>query len=74
MKKIIYPRYAKNRMKQRGISELEVEHVLEFPMYVKKSVGGRKEAVGEVRKNQFIKVVYIETESYIKIITVKYRL
>jgi len=56
--KIVYPDYAKRRMRQRGISELDVEHVLEFPMYVKKSFEGRKEAVGEVRKNQFIKVVF----------------
>ncbi len=74
MKRIIYPEYAKKRMKQRGISGIDIEHVLEFPTYIKKSFEGRKEAVGEVRKNQFIKVVYMETESYIKIITVKYRL
>ncbi|MFH1774209.1 MAG: DUF4258 domain-containing protein [Methanobacteriota archaeon] len=66
---IVYSNHAKKRMKQRGITELEVEHVLNHPVYVKKSFEGRKEAVGEV-KNRTIKIKFIETESYIKIITV----
>ena len=56
-------------MKQRGITELEVIHALEHAIYIKKSFDGTKEAVGEV-KNRKIKVEFIETESYIRIITV----
>ncbi|MBI4158925.1 DUF4258 domain-containing protein [Candidatus Woesearchaeota archaeon] len=56
-------------MKQRGITELEVEHILNHPHYIKKSFEGRKEAVGEV-KNRVIKIEFIEIESYIKVITV----
>jgi len=56
-------------MKQRGITELEVEHVLRHPIYIKKSFEGKKEAVGEI-KNRTIKIKFIEIENYIKIITV----
>ena len=43
---IIYSEHAKKRLKQMGITELEVEHVLERPIYVKRSFEERKEAVG----------------------------
>lgn len=56
-------------MKQRGITELEIEHVLNYPSYIKKSFENTKEAVGEI-KNRIIKVEFIEMENYIKIITV----
>jgi len=56
-------------MKQRGITEQEVEHILKYPDYVKKSFENRKEAVGEI-KNRIIKVKFVEIENYIKIITV----
>lgn len=56
-------------MKERGIEQWEVEHVLEFPTYVKKSFGNRKEVIGNL-KSKKIKVVFIELENYIKIITV----
>ena len=66
---LIYSDHAKKRMKQRGITELEVEHVLSNPFYIKKSFEGRKEAVGEI-KNRTIKIEFIEIENYINIITV----
>jgi len=56
-------------MKQRNIEDWEIEHILKFPSYVKKTFEGRKEAIGEV-KNRKIKVIFIELENYIKIITV----
>jgi uncharacterized DUF497 family protein len=67
--RIVYLNHAKDRMKQRGITELDVEHILEHPDYVKKSIKKRKEAVG-VSKNRTIKIIFIEKENYIKIITV----
>ncbi len=67
--KIIYSNHAKKRMKQRNIEDWEIEHILKFPSYVKKTFEGRKEAIGEV-KNRKIKVIFIELENYIKIITV----
>jgi len=66
---IVYSYHARKRMKQRGITELEVRQVLEFPNYIKKSFESRKEAVGEVN-NREIKVVFVEKENYIKILTV----
>jgi len=56
-------------MKQRGITELEIGYVFEHPLYVKKTFEGRKEAVGMVN-NRMVKIVYFETESYLKIITI----
>lgn len=67
--KLIYSDHAIKRMKQRGITELELEHVLEYPMYVKKTFEGRKEAVGMIN-SRMIKIVYFEIENYLKIITI----
>ena len=67
--KIVYSEHAKKRMKQRGITALEVEHILKYPAYIKKSFEGTKEAFGEVNNRQ-IKIKFIEIENYIKIITV----
>ena len=66
---IIYSEHAIKRMKQRGITNLEIEHILKYPNYIKKSFEGRKEAEGEVR-NRLVKIEFIEKENYIKIITV----
>ena len=68
---LIYSDHAKKRMKQRGITELEIEHVLKYPEYVKKSFEGRKEAVGKV-KDKVIKIAFFEEENYIKIISIMY--
>lgn len=66
---LTYSEHASKRMKQRGITEIEVEHVLKHPSYIKKSFEGTKEAVGDVN-NRLIKIKFIEVENYIKIITV----
>lgn len=67
--KVIYSDHARRRLKERGITELEVEHIMKFPVFIKKSFEGSKEAVGEITGRR-IKVVFIEKENYIKIITV----
>lgn len=67
--KILYSEHAKKRMKQRGVTEIEIEHVLRHPSYIKKSFEGTREALGEINNRQ-IKIKFIEIESYIKIITV----
>ena len=56
-------------MKQRGIEEWEIEHLLEHPSYVRKTFEGRREAIGEIRSRK-AKIVFIKEEKYIKIITV----
>ena len=43
---IIYSDHAKKRMKQRGIEDWEVEHILKHPSYIKKSIEERREAIG----------------------------
>ena len=67
--KIIYSDHAIKRMKQRGIEKWEIEHLIKHPSYIRKSFEGRKEAVGEIR-DRFVKVIFIEIENYIRIITV----
>ena len=66
---IIYSDHAKRRMRQRGITEFEVDHVLKHPNYIKKSFQGRKVAEGEAN-NRTIKISFIEKENFIKVITV----
>lgn len=67
--KVAYSVHAERRMRQRGVTRLEVAHVLKYPLYVKKSFEGRREAVGKV-KNRTIMVKFVEMKNYIKIITV----
>ncbi len=66
--KIIYSNHAKKRMRERGIEDWEVEHILKFPEFIKKGFDNKREAVG-LSKNKRIKVIFIK-ENYIKIITV----
>ncbi|MBI4148981.1 DUF4258 domain-containing protein [Candidatus Woesearchaeota archaeon] len=66
---IIYSDHAQKRMKERGITEWEVEHVLTYPRYTKKSFEGRKIAEGEVN-NRAIKISFVAKENFIKVITV----
>ena len=66
---IVYSDHAIRRMKQRGITPLEVGHVLKFPSYIRKSFGDRKQAIGIVN-NREIKVVFTKKENYIRVITV----
>ena len=66
---VVYSDHAQKRLKQRGITHLEAEHVLKHPQFIKKSLAGKKIAVGLLR-NRTITVVFIETENYIKIITI----
>ena len=67
--KIFYSDHAIKRMKQRGITKLQVEYVLEHPMYVIKSFEDRKEAVGII-EGRNMKIVFTDIENYIKIITI----
>ena len=67
--KIIYSDHARKRIRERGIEEWEIEHVLKYPSYIKKSFEERKIAVGEI-KNRKLGIIYLEEESYIKVISV----
>lgn len=67
--RIIYSGHARIRMKQRGLTELDVEFILTYPTYIRKSYESRKIAIGKVR-NRLTKVVFIERENYIRIITI----
>ncbi|MBI2576975.1 DUF4258 domain-containing protein [Candidatus Woesearchaeota archaeon] len=66
---IVFSDHARMRMGQRGISLWEVKHVLEFPDETRNSSEGRKIAIG-MAGTRSLRVVFIEVENYIKIITV----
>lgn len=66
--KIVYSDHAQQRMKQRGITSLEIEFVLNHPDYIKKSCDV-KEAVGHV-KDKYIKIAFEEMENYIRVISI----
>jgi hypothetical protein len=66
---VVYSDHAKKRLKQRGITKLEAEQVLFYPLYIKKSFFERKIAVGVVN-NRTIKVLFVEKKNYINIVTV----
>ncbi len=66
---IVYSDHAIIRTKQRGITNLEVEFVLEHPITMTQSPEERILITG-FAKNRLIKVVLTKLERYIKIITV----
>ena len=68
---IFYSDHAKKRMKQRGVEDWEIEHVLKHPVYTKKSFEERKIAIGEI-KNRKLGIIYSEEESYINVISVMF--
>ena len=68
---IIYSWHSRKRMRQRGITELEVEYILKYPSLIRNAEDNKKIAISEIR-NKAIKVVFIQKESYIKIVTIRY--
>ena len=68
--RIFYSPHAKMRMGQKGITELEVEHILAYPDIVRKSYLGREIAYGKV-KNKLIRVIFIRTEQPIIVVTIR---
>ncbi len=69
MKEIIYSDHARKRMKQRGVEEWEVEHIIKYPSYVIKVAEEKRVAFGEMR-NRKLKIVFIEGQNYKKVITI----
>jgi len=66
--KIVYSEHAQRRMRQRSITELEVEHILQSHWLLRKLGDERKEVVGRIN-NRTIRIIFVETENYIKIVT-----
>ncbi|MBS3074459.1 DUF4258 domain-containing protein [Candidatus Pacearchaeota archaeon] len=71
MSEVIYSDHCKKRMMRRGIEEWEIEHVVKYPEYIKKSIDGRKVVVGEA-KDRKIKIVFIEEQNYKKVVSVMF--
>ena len=65
---LVYSSHAKKRIRERGIEECEIEHIIKYPSYIKRRNDGKIEANAKI-KNRFLKVVYIRLQKYIKVIT-----
>ncbi len=66
---IAYTDHAKKRMRQRGITMLEVEHALTYPTSAQKGPDGKRRILGMVNNREVI-VLFTDEENYIKVITV----
>lgn len=69
--RLVYSWHAKIRMKQRGVTEFEIEYILKYPINIINSTNNKKIAIGNI-KNRNVKVVFIYKEDYIKIITIRF--
>jgi hypothetical protein len=67
--RLVYSNHALRRMKQRGITSLEIEFIILHAYCVKKRFDGRKELIG-LLDNRNIKIIFVQKENYINIITV----
>lgn len=72
MKLIKYVRHAKRRMKEREVTEEEVEITIKEPEYIEPSIKGRKN-VYKFINNRFLRVTLKEELSHILVITVTIR-
>jgi hypothetical protein len=72
MKPAIYDRHAKRRMKERKVTETEVEFVLENPNYFEKSIKGRVNAF-KFLNGRYLRVTFKNGFDYNLIVTVVVR-
>lgn len=72
MKLIKYVRHAKRRMKEREVTEREVEVTIKEPEYIEPSVKGRKN-VYKFINNRFLRVTLKEELNHVLVITVTMR-
>lgn len=61
--------HAKFIMNERGAEEDDIEYILRYPDYIKKSFAERLIAVGKWNKKP-IKIVYVKQENYIRVLTI----
>lgn len=69
MKEIIFTNHAERRRKQRGITPIDIAFIIAIHKSKKIRADGKTEIIG-VAYARTIKVVYIEEENYLKIITI----
>jgi hypothetical protein len=72
MKSIIYCRHARKRMKDRSVTEEEVDLVTKNPEYIESDTKKRKNAYKYIN-NRFLRVTFQEENDNILIITVTVR-
>lgn len=69
--KIILSYHAKKRLVERGIEMRYIQEAIEMPDYTI-SKGNKKEAYKKI-KDKTLKIVYIEEDKYIKVITLMWK-
>jgi hypothetical protein len=69
MKVVRYDRHARRRMKEREVTEEEVEMTINTPEYTEPSLKGRNNAFKFMR-DRFLRVTYKEEYDHILVITV----
>ncbi len=72
MTSIIYDRHAKRRMKERGVTEKEVETAISEPEYIEASIKGRQNAYKFIG-GRFLRVTFKKESNNILVITVTIR-
>lgn len=68
---IVFSGHAKKRIKERGIKEEDILEVINFPEYTITRSNNETEAFKKI-KGRTLKVVYIQKEMFIKIISLYY--
>jgi uncharacterized membrane-anchored protein len=69
--RLTYTDHAKQRIKERGIEEWEIEHIIKYPTYTKKVKKGRIAAYSKT-KNRMVKIIYKDMENYKKVFSVMF--
>ena len=67
---ITFSYHARIRMHQRGITDDEVVHILQFPIWTRHNEDGTRTVYGQV-KNRSVLVVVAHKEKHIRIVTVR---
>lgn len=65
---IMFTEHAEKRLKERGVKKEQVKETIEFPEYTIKRTNNEIEAYKKMA-GKMLKVVYLEKEKYIKVIT-----
>jgi len=66
--RIVFSKHAETRLRERGIKKEQVIEIIEFPEYTIKRSNNEIEAYKKI-SGRMLKVVYIQKEKYIKVIT-----
>ncbi len=67
--RIVYTQHANERLRQRGFLESDIEYLIRHPMIELKTYDDKRIAIGFIN-NRKVRIIFMHTENYIKVITV----